>query len=758
MDKKVPQSSHPSKLRLRAEQQVKSSSRKKIESMTPEQVSKMMHDLETHQIELEMQNEELRGVQDELVEMRDQYTELYDLAPIGYFTTDKHGTINQSNLTLGEMLEIPRSGLINRPLSEFIAKDSQDDYYKNRQKALATQARQSCELCFQTTTGQAVWARLDSIGVENPDGEVSQIHSVLSDITEHKQAEEELRKLSRALESSSSAVIITDLKGNIEYVNPKFSDITGYSKEEAIGENSYILQSEDDPVLFLNDMWETVSTGGEWKGEAHNRKKDGSFYRARDSISGVRDPKGVITHIIDIQDDVTHEFELSEQLSYQATHDALTGLINRREFERRAERLQLNIEQNRQKHALCFLDLDQFKVINDTCGHAAGDELLRQLGRVLQTAVRHRDTLGRLGGDEFGVLMEHCTLEQAHRVAMVLKQTIQDYLFSWEGQTFRVGVSIGLVGISEETLSLTELLKQADAACYMAKDLGRNRIHVYQLEDTELALRHGEMQWVARINQALEENQFCFYAQPIMPLDSVVSRHYELLLRMLDKQGKSIPPGAFLPAAERYGLMGNLDLWVIKNAFTLLTTYSDFVRQTDFISINLSGQSLTNNDILDFIIRQLQACGITPSKICFEITETAAISNLNAAIEFISTLRKIGCRFALDDFGSGLSSFGYLKNLPVDYLKIDGMFVKDIVDDPLDHAMVKSINEIGQVMGMQTIAEFVENDEIRGMLKAIGVNYAQGFGIGKPQPFTELLQVKFGGSRKFAGSGLASSP
>ena len=274
----------------------------------------------------------------------------------------------------------------------------------------------------------------------------------------------------------------------------------------------------------------------------------------------------------------------------------------------------------------------------------------------------------------------------------------------------------------------------------MAKDLGRNRIHVFQLEDTELALRHGEMQWVARINQALEENQFCFYAQPIISLDSTVARHYELLLRMLDKQGKPIPPGAFLPAAERYDLMGKLDLWVIKKAFTLLATHSDFVRQTGFISINLSGQSLTNNDFLDFIIRQLQACAITPSKICFEITETAAISNLNAAIEFISTLRNLGCRFALDDFGSGLSSFRYLKNLPVDYLKIDGMFVKDIVDDPLDHAMVKSINEIGQVMGIKTIAEFVENDDIKGMLKAIGVNYAQGFGIGKPQPFTELLE------------------
>ena len=276
----------------------------------------------------------------------------------------------------------------------------------------------------------------------------------------------------------------------------------------------------------------------------------------------------------------------------------------------------------------------------------------------------------------------------------------------------------------------------------MAKDLGRNRIHVFQLEDTELALRHGEMQWVARINQALTEDRFCFHAQPIVPLDNSTHRHYELLLRMLDDQGKTIPPGAFLPAAERYDLMGKLDLWVIKNAFSLLATQPDFVRDTSFISINLSGQSLTNGDILDFIIAQMQACGIAASNICFEITETVAITNLNAAITFIATLKDLGCRFALDDFGSGLSSFRYLKNLPVDYLKIDGMFVKDIVNDPLDHAMVKSINEIGQVMGIKTIAEFVENDEIKGMLKAIGVNYAQGFGIGKPQRFTELLALQ----------------
>jgi EAL domain-containing protein (putative c-di-GMP-specific phosphodiesterase class I) len=273
----------------------------------------------------------------------------------------------------------------------------------------------------------------------------------------------------------------------------------------------------------------------------------------------------------------------------------------------------------------------------------------------------------------------------------------------------------------------------------MAKELGRNRIHIFHHDDEHLAKRSGEMQWVARLNQALEEDRFCLYAQSIEPLDSRTDKHYELLIRMVDEKGEIIPPGAFLPAAERYNLISKLDHWVIKNAFGLLADNPAFLKQINFCSINLSGQSLTAPEILEFIISQMHESGIQGEKICFEITETAAISNLSRAVEFISTLKELGCQFALDDFGSGLSSFGYLKNLPVDYLKIDGMFVKDIVDDPIDHAMVKSINEIGHVMGMQTIAEFVENDEIKGMLREIGVNFAQGYGIDKPFPFNKLL-------------------
>ncbi len=579
---------------------------------------------------------------------------------------------------------------------------------------------------------------------KNNDGSISKFE-IFHDITARKLAEEELQKLSKAVESSSSGVMITDPDGSIEYINPKFTETTGYSKEEVIGENPRILQSGETPETIYVDLWDTILAGGEWKGELHNRKKSGDFYWNRASISSVKDATGNITHFVAIQDDVTYAYEMSEQLSFQASHDALTGLINRREFERRAERLLSTIKHDKAEHALCFLDLDQFKIVNDSCGHIAGDELLRQLGHILLDVVRQRDTLARLGGDEFGILMEHCSLEHAKRTAAALKEAVQDYQLIWEGQSFRVGVSIGLVAITEATPNLTELLKGADAACYMAKELGRNRIHVYQAEDVDLAQRHGEMQWATRIQQALEEDRFCLYAQAIVPLDGSTDKHYELLIRMIDTKGKIIPPGAFLPAAERYNLMEKLDRLVIERTYTLLADNPDFLEQIQFISINLSGQSLADNNFEEFVVEQFESTKVPPGKICFEITETAAISNLSTANVFITRMKSLGCRFALDDFGSGLSSFGYLKTLPVDYLKIDGMFVKDIVDDPIDHAMVKSINEIGHVMGMQTIAEFVENDEIKGMLREIGVNYAQGYGIEKPGSFDELFGQYNGG-------------
>ena len=573
---------------------------------------------------------------------------------------------------------------------------------------------------------------------------VDHVLGTIRDITSQVRSEEALQisetQYRGLVDSIPDLLYRTDMCGNITFISRSVYNLSGYTQEEATGmkiaEEVYV-----DPAKQKAFLVEIMKNEFVDNFEARLKRKDGSAWWGSTNAHLLKADDGSVLGVEGIIRDITERKKNEKQLNYQATYDALTGLINRHEFEQRAVRLLSTLTTDSDEHALCFMDLDQFKVINDTCGHTAGDELLRQLGKVLQGAVSKRDTLARLGGDEFGVLMEHCTLDQAQRVASKLLKRIRDFQFSWEGQSFRVGVSIGLVAVTKSTPNFTELLKQADAACYMAKDLGRNRIHTYLPEDTELAQRQGEMQWVTRINQALEENRFCLYAQPIVPLNGSNHKHYELLIRMVSESGEIIPPGAFLPAAERYGVMEKIDIWVIENAFSLLAANPEFVEKTHFIAINLSGQSLVDNDFLELITLQLEKSGVEASRICFEVTETVAISNLTAAIKFISRLKKIGCRFALDDFGSGLSSFGYLKNLPVDFLKIDGMFVKDIVNDPIDYAMVRSINDIGQVMGMQTIAEFVENNEIKGMLKAIGVNYVQGYGIGEPQPFVELLET-----------------
>lgn len=437
--------------------------------------------------------------------------------------------------------------------------------------------------------------------------------------------------------------------------------------------------------------------------------------------------------------DISERKQAQERLRYQASHDGLTGLINRYEFEQRVTRVLATVAKDKAKHAMCFLDLDQFKIINDTCGHSVGDELLRQVSRLLQKTIRNRDTIARLGGDEFGVLMEHCTVEQAKRVSRDILNAVTNFHFVWSGSAFRISVSIGLVEIAEDSEGFTELLKQADSACYLAKESGRNQVRFHLPDDIHLAERYGQMKWVARIRQAIDEDQLCLFAQPINSLENDELRHYELLIRMKAEDGAMIPPNSFLPAALRYNIIENLDRWVVRHACQMLQDHPLFVDKIDFVSINLSGASFTNPNAMQSILDILKETGLPPEKICFEVTETMAISNLKEAVDFMEKIKALGCRFALDDFGSGISSFGYLKTLPVDYLKIDGVFVKDIVEDPIDLAMVKSINEIGQVMGMKTIAEFVENDEIKMKLKTIGVNYGQGYGLGKPVPLTDLL-------------------
>ncbi|WP_432743608.1 EAL domain-containing protein [Methylobacter sp. G7] len=444
-----------------------------------------------------------------------------------------------------------------------------------------------------------------------------------------------------------------------------------------------------------------------------------------------------------VGEDITEARLLSENIAYQASHDALTGLANRSQFDSYIKQAVALAYADNSEHVLCYLDLDQFKVVNDTCGHLAGDELLRQLGDLLRTHVRKQDFVARLGGDEFGVLMINCSLNEAFLACENLRDLVKDFRFAWEDRSFTIGVSIGISAINGSSGNAVNLLKEADSACYVAKDNGRNRVHVFSPDDEELALRQGEMQWVEKIQQGLEQNRFCLYGQPIVAITPhEEGMHFETLVRYQDNDGGIIPPGAFLPAAERYNLAPLLDRWVISHLFEWIATKPGFIDELSLCSVNLSGLSLSDETMLAFISEQFSKWAIPAHKICFEVTETAAIANLSYATKFIKQLKERGCLFSLDDFGSGLSSFAYLKNLPVDYLKIDGLFVKDMLNDKVDLAMVKSINEVGHVMGKKTIAEFVENEQIFNLLNVLGVDYAQGYGIGKPVPLDELKLIK----------------
>ncbi len=437
--------------------------------------------------------------------------------------------------------------------------------------------------------------------------------------------------------------------------------------------------------------------------------------------------------------DVTKAQQLLKQLAYNATHDPLTGLTNRQHFETRLRQLIDESKDQKLEHYLCYLDLDQFKVINDTCGHKAGDELLRQLAEVLPKNVRKNDIFARLGGDEFGLLITDCCANDAMRIANSLYQAIQEFRFSWKSAVFSLGVSIGVVPVNQRTNSVTSALSAADTACYVAKSEGRNRIHINDENGTQLQQWKREMLWVSRITRALEEHRFELVFHPIV---SVLPEHrdemrYELLVRMRDESGELVMPGQFLPAAERYSMSTRIDRWVVDAALDWLLEHPDHLERLQSCSINLSGHSVGDREFHRFLNRQFDNKAIPADKICFEITETAVVADLPKTTRFMQAFQARGCRFALDDFGSGLSSFAYLKNLPVDYVKIDGLFIKDIAEDPVQFAMVRSINDISHLMGKRTIAEYVEGERALEMLRRIGVDYAQGHGISRPLPLEE---------------------
>lgn len=438
--------------------------------------------------------------------------------------------------------------------------------------------------------------------------------------------------------------------------------------------------------------------------------------------------------------DITEREQIRKEFARLASHDALTGLINRREFELVLESLITDAKTNMGEHSFLYFDLDQFKVVNDTCGHVAGDEMLRQLALVLKENVRESDKLGRLGGDEFGLLLRSCSLDRAEKVAETMRELIQNFRFVWKNQSFNVGASIGVVLISEDTSNLSVALSAADAACYIAKESGRNRVHVSYPGDEQLQVRRGQMEWVQRIRDAIGNDEFELYYQEIYSLKhpQAESEHGELLLRLFDVNGKQVPPETFIKAAERYDLMTSIDRWVVKKALPILSARMRTNASGDgWYSINLSGQSISEKNFTSFVIDQISSSGVPASSLCFEITETAAISNLTSAIDFISNMREKGCKIALDDFGSGLSSFNYLKNLKIDYLKIDGSFVRNMHEDRVSAAMVEAITNVAHEMNIGVIAEWVEKQATIKMLQKLNVEFGQGYAYSEPMPLDQ---------------------
>lgn len=584
----------------------------------------------------------------------------------------------------------------------------------------------------------------------SPTEEGVQYSAVIRDIGERKRMEERLHRHSElaqvTLEAITEAVITCDADMKTVYLNPVAKTLTGWRPDDAFGQpidQVIRLQHEAGDNVSIAALCRDSEPAGEYR-QLRLLGANGERALVQLNCAPLRDASGRGVGWVIAMQDITQNSELQAKLTFQAVHDALTGLINRREFERRLDQLIIAARTDKTEHLICYLDLDQFKLVNDTCGHRAGDALLRQLSQELKPILRQNDTFARLGGDEFGILLGNCPVERGRLIAEQLRQTVKDFRFPWEGQVFSVGVSIGLVPFGPDCESLDELLSLADAACYAAKDAGRNRVHLYEPDDSELSHRKGQMQWAANIQQAIDTDRFRLFFQTIEPLkpDTAAAPHIEIFVRMLDERNSLIPPGAFVPAAERYDLMPQIDQWVIRNTLAWLGDRLHAENNPIQCAINLSGVSIGNVECLEAIKRDIERHRIPAHYLCFEITETAAMSDPEAARAFINELKSLGCRFALDDFGSGLSSFGYLKKLPVDYLKIDGIFIRDLANNEIDQAMVASINNIAHIMGLKTVAEFVEDKKTLGLLRQIGVDFAQGYLLSEPSPLEQLGQVR----------------
>lgn len=691
----------------------------------------------------------IRRKQDEAA-LRDseaRFRDLFDNVVDGVFQMTLDGALMSANPALLDMLGFADI----KELAEYswsnLCLDRKD--YDRLMLELTTHGRvRNYEYRLQRRNGSTIVVVENSRVVKDASGKARYCEGTITDITQRKAAERELfeekERAEVTLKSIGDAVVTTDARGRVDYMNPVAEQLTGWERRAAHRKDIaqiVKLKSELGDESIESSVQRCLREGraSSLGGHAVLVNRDGTSMAIQDSAAPIRDRDGNVAGAVLVFHDISQERQLHRKLAYYASHDSLTGLINRREFEERlSSALTAVKKEDQHDYALLYMDLDQFKVVNDTCGHAAGDLLLRQVAELIQARVRATDLVARLGGDEFALLLTDCSLRQATEVADLLREAVAEFRFSWQDSSMQVGVSIGIVPVSPSSKSIGELFSAADVACYVAKDLGRNRYHIY--EEGDAAERHQEMQWVARINRAREDERLELFFQPIVPIGDVQDRYpqFELLLRMRDEHGQLVPPNTFIPAAERYNLMPSLDRWVVDEVLGSLVYRKGVDCKPYTLAINLSGTTLNDAKFLSYLLNKLEDGDVPPGALCFEITETAAISNLERVVQFMRALRAHGCQFSLDDFGTGLSSLTYLKNLPVDYVKIDGQFIRNVTKDAADEVVVEAIARMARAFHIETIAERVESHEALLRLGEIGITFAQGFFIAVPQPVAEL--------------------
>jgi diguanylate cyclase (GGDEF)-like protein/PAS domain S-box-containing protein len=677
-----------------------------------------------------------------------QFTNIIESSDDAIISKSVDSIVLTWNLGAEKIFGYTSDEMVGQPITKLFPDNRLNEEIEFVDKIKKKQRVKSFETERITKQGKLIYVSVTLSPILDPHGELIGVSKIARDITAHKKAEiafaHEHERLRVTMDSIGDAVITINSKGLVEYLNPIAEKLTGWLTGEAKGmplSQVFNIINESTRKPSLNPV-DICLLENRIVGLANHTiliSRNGSEYGIEDSASPIRSAEGKTLGVVLVFHDVTVQRQMANEMTYRATHDALTGLINRGEFEHRLERLLIHTHPYGNKHALMFIDLDQFKVVNDTCGHTAGDELLKEITHVIEQCVRTSDTLARVGGDEFAVILEKCDAEPAMRIAQLICKNVDEYRFKHQEKRFRIGTSIGLVIMDSHWSSIQTLMQAADTACYTAKEAGRNRVHLYYDTDYAVETRRGEIQWAGRIEQAIEDNQFVLFCQRILPLRKNGGLHAEVLIRLKDANGNIISPGTFLPAAERFHMASRVDNWVVKSVFLWLQHNQNKISHIDSISINLSGQSIGDEAFHDYILMLIGSIPIDFSKVCFEITETATITNIHLAKSFIQIMKSHQIKFSLDDFGSGVSSFGYLKSLDVDYLKIDGQFIKKINEDPVDLATVRCILEIAKVTGKKTIAEWVETVEVETILRRLGADYTQGYLRHEPEPIDQML-------------------